>query len=227
MSRSLPVVAIDGPAASGKSSTAQAVAERLGLVHIDSGALYRTATLLAIRAGAERPVEIVAAAEAGAVALVRKGTSLEVTIAGESAEPAIRAAPVTARVSEVAAMPAVRHWVDHRLRRAVADWGGGVMDGRDIGTVVFPDAVLKVFLTASPHARAGRRLAQDRRGRDPNEVAREAAALAERDRLDAGRSVAPLQQAPDALVLDTTALSFTEQVATIVGWARGRGLSGP
>lgn len=226
MSRPLPVVAIDGPAASGKSSTARAVAEQLGLVHIDSGALYRAVTLLAIRAGAVGAEAVVAAAEAGRVGLVRAGTTLAVTIAGEPAEPAIRAAEVTARVSEVAAMPPVREWVDRRLRGAVADWGGGVMDGRDIGTVVFPDAALKVFLTASPEARAGRRLAQDGRHGDTRAVAREATTLAERDRLDAGREVAPLRQAPDALVLDTTGLGFAEQVARIVGWARDRGLSG-
>ncbi len=225
MSGRLPVVAIDGPAASGKSSTAQAVAEQLGLVHIDSGALYRTATLLGIRAGATTADGVVAAADRGQVALVRRGISLAVTIGGEPAEPAIRAPEVTARVSEVAAMPAVRAWVDQRLRAAVSAWGGGVMDGRDIGTVVFPDAALKVFLTATPEARAGRRLAQDGRDGDAETVAREAGALAARDRLDAGREVAPLRQAHDALVLDTTGLGFAEQVATIVGWARDRGLS--
>jgi cytidylate kinase len=226
MKTTVPVIAIDGPAASGKSSTARAVAERLGLVHVDSGALYRAATLLAIREGLEDPEAIAHLAAGADVALVRDGSSLRVLIGGVPAEPAIRDPAVTAGVSAVAAMPAVRAWVDTRLRAAIAEWGGGVMDGRDIGTVVFPDARLKVFLIATPEARATRRLSQDRRGVDPAARVAEAARLAERDRLDAGRAVAPLRQAEDALLLDTTDLGFAEQVDRIVGWARDRGLSG-
>lgn len=227
MSRSstLPVVAIDGPAASGKSSTARAVAEQLGLLHVDSGALYRTATWLAVRQGLAEPAAIVAALEEAGITLAPQGAGLEVRLGGVTVEPAIRADAVTARVSEVAAMPAVRAWVDRQLRAAIRRAGGGVMDGRDIGTVVFPDARLKVFLTATPGARAERRLRQVDRGGDPAEVAAEAKRLAERDRLDAGRAVAPLRQAPDARVLDTTGLGFAEQVAQIVAWAREAGLS--
>ena len=225
MSGAVPVIAIDGPAASGKSSTARAVAEALGLVHLDSGALYRTAAWLSLR---EPPTdgETLArrAAEAG-VALHRVGNALVVTVGGAPAEPAIRAPEVTARVSAVAAMPPVRRWVDEQLRAAVARHGGAVLDGRDIGTVVFPDAALKVFLTATPDARARRRLRQGGQTDDPGSVGAEADRLAERDRLDAGREVAPLRRAADALELDTTALGFAEQVATIVAWARGRGLS--
>lgn len=226
MSGTVPVIAIDGPAASGKSSTARAVAERLGMVHVDSGALYRTATLLALRAGLEDPEAIARNAAHSDVALVRDGTSLKVLIDGRPSEPAIRDDAVTAAVSRVAAMPEVRAWVDARLRAAIADWGGGVMDGRDIGTVVFPDAALKVFLVATPEARATRRLAQDCREVGLEARTAEAARLAERDRLDAGRRVAPLRQADDALLLDTTDLGFDEQVDRIVGWARDRGLSG-
>jgi cytidylate kinase len=221
----LPVVAIDGPAASGKSSTAREVARRLGLVHIDSGALYRTATWIAVQRRLETPGAIAEAAAGAGVELVRDGAALRVTVAGESAEPAIRSAAVTDRVSEVAAMPAVRRWVDALLRDAVADWGGGVMDGRDIGTVVFPEAALKVFLTATPEARARRRLRQDHASEAPDAAQAEAERLAERDRLDAGRVMAPLRQAPDALLLDTTALGFEEQVTRIVEWATARGLS--
>lgn len=222
----LPVIAIDGPAASGKSSTAAAVAEALGMVHIDSGALYRTLTWLAVRDGLADPAAIAAAATAAGIALVPDGLSLAVRVGGQVVEEAIRSDPVTAHVSTVAAMPAVRDWVNIRLRAAVASLGGGVMDGRDIGTVVFPDARLKVFLTASPTARADRRLRQRSRGEDPapDILVREAAALSERDRLDADRAVAPLRQDPDARVLDTTALTFGEQVSRIIAWAEESGL---
>ena len=224
--RTLPVIAIDGPAASGKSSTARAVAERLALVHVDSGALYRTATWIAIQRGLTTPAAIAEAAADAGVELARDGVTLRVLVAGEPAEPAIRSGEVTAMVSEVAAMPAVRRWVDAILRDAVAGWGGAVMDGRDIGTVVFPDAALKVFLTATPEARARRRLRQDGEPEGGEAERDEAARLAQRDRLDAGRPVAPLRQAPDALLLDTTAMGFDEQVERIVGWAEERGLSG-
>ena len=213
------VIAIDGPAASGKSSTARAVAEALGLVHIDSGALYRTAAWLGLRGEGEGEPALLRAAEAANVSLEPAGITLAVLVDGDLAEPAIRAPAVTARVSAVAAMPGVRRWVDRLLREAVERHGGAVLDGRDIGSVVFPDAALKVFLTASPDARARRRLSQDGQGADPPAVAAEADRLAERDRLDAGRPVAPLRQAADALALDTTAIGFADQVATIVAWA--------
>lgn len=229
MPTSLPVIAIDGPAASGKSSTAAAVAAALDLTHIDSGSLYRTLTWMAVRDRLADPSAIIAVADAAGIALVPEGRSLAVRVAGQVVEDAIRSDPVTAHVSVVAAMPTVRDWVNHRLRDAVVALGGGVMDGRDIGTVVFPDAPLKVFLTASPAARADRRLRQRSGGSDPAPeiLALEAAALTERDRLDAERAVAPLRQDPGALVLDTTTMSFPEQVSQIVAWASGRGLRRP
>lgn len=218
------MIAIDGPAASGKSSTAAAVARELGLLHVDSGSLYRTLTWLALREGLTEQKSICAAADSAAVALSRVGNALAVRAAAREIETEIRSPVVTAAVSWVAAMPAVRGWVNQRLRAAVEAEGGGVMDGRDIGTVVFPDARLKVFLTATPAARARRRLLQE--GREPavEAVAAEAAQLAERDRLDAGREVAPLRRASDALLLDTTTLDFATQVRQIVAWAGERGL---
>lgn len=221
----LPVVAIDGPAASGKSSTANRVAHRLGLVHIDSGALYRTATWLAIQGELSNPTGIAMALDVSDLSLVRDGASATVHLAGGSMEPDIRTAEVTERVSEVSAMPVVRDWVNRRLRAAVAEWGGAVMDGRDIGTVVFPDATLKVFLTATPEARAMRRLRQSGAPVPPEEIAREATRLGERDRLDAGRAVAPLLAAEDARRLDTTDLTLNQQVQRIVEWATESGLS--
>jgi cytidylate kinase len=218
------MIAIDGPAASGKSSTAAAVARQLGLLHVDSGSLYRALTWLALRDGLTEEAAICAAADAAGLALRRVGDALAIRAGDAEIETEIRSSVVTAAVSWVAAMPAVRTWVNRRLRAAVEAEGGGVMDGRDIGTVVFPDAVLKVFLTATPTARARRRLLQE--GREPaaEAVAAEAGQLAERDRLDAGREVAPLRRATDALLLDTTTLDFATQVRQIVAWAGERGL---
>jgi CMP/dCMP kinase len=130
---------------------------------------------------------------------------------------------VTARVSEVAALPAIREWVNARQRQAVAENPAGVVvDGRDIGTVVFPEAPLKVFLTASPEERARRRLSQRGKGLDDEQVARESRALADRDHLDSSRPVAPLRAAADAVVLDSTRVSLDEQVARVVALARER-----
>lgn len=218
MNNTMPVIAIDGPAASGKSSTARAVAERLGLVHLDSGALYRLATMVALRSRLRDPDEIVAALGQHDIRLARAGNAMELSLDGAPVEPDIRSPAVNAAVSEIAAMAAVRTWVNSRLRAAVRDWGKVVMDGRDIGTDVFPDAELKVFLTASAEERARRRLRQVGRDTDPDAVAMEAGELAERDRRDAARAVAPLRQAEDAKLLDTTELSFEQQVATILGW---------
>jgi cytidylate kinase len=226
------VIAIDGPAASGKSSTAALVAQRLGWVHLDSGALYRALTLAALdRLGDGRQgtgdgwsaQRILALAEELPVRLVLVGQTFRPEVAGVDVEEEIRSERVTARVSEMAAIPAVREWVNARQRRAVADHPAGVVvDGRDIGTVVFPDAPLKVFLTASPEERARRRLSQRGARLDDERVVRESQALADRDRVDASRPVAPLRTAADALVLDSTRVSLDEQVARVVALARER-----
>lgn len=219
------VVAIDGPAASGKSSTATLVANALGLVHIDSGSLYRAVTWIALESHLEDPEGIVAAANARPVTLKRIGQQLLVHASGLPIDAAIRDADVTGLVSAVSAMPPVRNWVNQLLRKAVAEAGGAVVDGRDIGTVVFPGAALKVFLIASPAARAKRRLLQRDREVDAHELVREAALLEERDRRDSSRTVAPLRPATDALMLDTTDLTIEAQVAKILQLAGNRGLS--
>lgn len=228
---SLRVIAIDGPAASGKSSTAALVARRLGWAHLDSGALYRALTLAALdnlrEAGrgnraAWSAQRIVALAEDLPVRLVLKGETFVPEVAGVDVEQAIRGARVTARVSAVAALPEVRDWVNARQREAVTRHPGVVVDGRDIGTVVFPDAPLKVYLTASPEERARRRLAQRGEGQDAARVAAEARALAGRDEADSRRPVAPLVAAGDAVLLDTTGLSLDEQVDRIVALAGAR-----
>lgn len=229
---SIRVIAIDGPAASGKSSTAAAVARELRWAHLDSGALYRAVTLgvldnLGEAAQGTRETwpaqHIVALAEDLPVRLVLVHEAFRPEVAGVDVAQPIRSERVTRRVSEIAAIPEVRHWVNVQQREAVLSHPEGVVvDGRDIGTVVFPDAPVKVFLTASPEERARRRLAQ-RGGRiDPAELRREAEALAARDRADTTRRVAPLKAAADAVLLDTTRLSLDQQVRQVLALARER-----
>ena len=228
----MKLIALDGPSASGKSSTARAVAQALGWSHLDSGALYRGLTLIALEIASARkiPVEQVAprdvtdAAEDRGLQLHSDGTTFVVYIDGFPAEEAIRSAAVTAAVSAVSAMPDIRMWVDHRMREMVRGGLAVIIDGRDIGSVVFPEAPLKIFLTATPEARASRRLSQRGQVIDRDSLAQEAGSLAERDEKDANRAVAPLRQPPDALLLDSTKLSFDEQVKWIVARAKERGL---
>ncbi|HEV2749122.1 MAG TPA: (d)CMP kinase [Gemmatimonadales bacterium] len=228
----LRVIAIDGPAASGKSSTAALVARQLGWAHLDSGALYRAVTLAVLDnigeqgAGSREqwsPQRIVSLAEELPVRLVLVKDVFRPEVAGVDVEKAIRSERVTRRVSEVAAIREVRHWVNIQQREAVLGHPRGVVvDGRDIGTVVFPDAPVKVFLTASPEERARRRLAQ-RGGRiDPEELRRETDALAARDLADATRPLAPMKAAADARLLDTTRIGLDEQVRQVLALARER-----
>jgi cytidylate kinase len=216
------VLAIDGPAGSGKSTTAAAVADRLRLPHVESGALYRAITLAALDAGAELAGQrLVALARSLPIRLDLTDAGFRPEIAGVDVTLEIRSARVTAKVSEVSALPEVREWVNEEVRDAVARHPrGAVLDGRDIGTVVFPEAVLKIFLVADPAVRARRRLRQDGREVDPASLAREVEELERRDAYDSTRAVAPLRQASDAVALDTSDLSFEEQVETIVERAR-------
>jgi cytidylate kinase len=229
------VLAIDGPAASGKSSTAGRVAQQLGWAHLDSGALYRALTLAAIdnlgaggrRKGEEWPAQhVIDLAERLPVRLVLVGDKFRPEVAGADVEAAIRGERVTRYVSVLAAIPAVRTWVNTQQRRAVEGGGvqgrGVVVDGRDIGTVVFPDAPLKIFLTATAHERARRRLFQRGQAVDQELVKRESEALASRDAADSNRRIAPLKAAEDAIILDTTTLTLEEQVAHVVELARQR-----
>ena len=232
----LKVIAIDGPAASGKSSTAGLVAGRLGWAHLDSGALYRALTLAAldnIGEGGRGKGEgwsgprIVAVAEQLPVRLVLTGAVFRPEVAGVDVGEAIRSERVTRHVSAIAAIPEVRTWVNTRQRRAVeglevgGGGGGVVVDGRDIGTIVFPEAPLKIFLTATPDERARRRLSQRGEPVDGELVRRESQALAARDTADSNRRIAPLKPASDAVLLDTTALTLEQQVARVVELARG------
>ena len=219
MKRRTSVIAIDGPAASGKSSTAQLVADKLGFLHVDSGSLYRAATAAMLRReddpsrwteesvlDAARPVELRAAR-----------TSFYPVLDGRSIEEEIRGPDVTRHVSRVAQMPRVREWVNEKVR-GTANSRNVVVDGRDMGTVVFPDAELKIFLVADSRERALRRLRQ--RGTPTSEqlLDDETIRIKERDARDAKQTVA----ARDAVTIDTTALTQDEQVAQIVALSKER-----
>ena len=200
------IIAIDGPAGSGKSTVARALAERLGLSYLDTGAMYRSVTFAALRRGIDpaEPSQV-----ARIVARVELDIGLDrVMVDGVDATIEIRGPEVSRAVSIVAANPDVRTEMVRRQREWVVAHEGGVLEGRDIGTVVFPDADLKVYLTADPEVRAARR-SKEVTDLDYETVA---ADLARRDALDQGREASPLVEAPDAYVVDTTGLSVDQIV---------------
>lgn len=218
------IVTIDGPAGSGKSTTAREVARRLGFRHLDSGAFYRALTLAALRAGipiAQWDSLTLPQLSALAVTAVPSEEGHRLLVHGHDVSGAIRSPEVNASVSAMARVPAVRQWLLDRLR-AAASGADLVADGRDMGTIVFPDAEVKVFLTADLTARAARRLLQQGSATPAADIEAEVRRLAERDRIDSERSAAPLRRPPDATVIDTTALSFDEQVDRIVELVHGR-----
>ncbi len=203
------VVAIDGPAGAGKSTIARAVAERLGLTYLDTGAMYRSVTWAALDAGIDPAATEEVAEVARRMVLTIDGS--RVLVGATDVSAAIRSAEVNASVSIVAANSAVRSELVTRQRAWVAAVGGGVLEGRDIGTVVFPDARLKVFLTASPEERARRRAAEHGEA-----VAEVAASIERRDRLDSTRADSPLQPAEESSLVDTDGLTVDEVVDAIV-----------
>ena len=197
------VIAIDGPAGAGKSTIARALAARLGLDYLDTGAMYRAVTFAAVARG-------VAVDDASAVAELARSVSLEVgehgvLVDGVDATAEIRTPAITAAVSAVAANSEVRAELRARQQQWAADHGGGVIEGRDIGSVVFPDARMKLYLTASPRVRAERRVAEA--GGDIDEIER---AIAVRDSKDSSRADSPLREADGSVVVDTTGLSIDE-----------------
>ena len=212
------VVAIDGPAASGKSSTAKWVARELGLRHVDSGSLYRAATAAALRLqpDAARWTPALVLEAAAPVHLVPGETTFHPHLGAEDLEQVIRGKEVTAHVSLVAQMPEVRGWVNRQVQ-AAAEGHAIVVDGRDMGTAVFPQARVKVFLVADPWERARRRLVQRlQRAPEDAEIAAEVDALTQRDAKDEAQT----QQAKDAVLIDTTFLTQEEQVERIVALAK-------
>jgi len=204
------VIAIDGPAGAGKSTVGRAVAQRLGLDYLDTGAMYRAVTFAALRRG-------VAVTDVGAVGELARAIDLTVSddgvyVDGVDATLAIRTREVTEAVSPIAANSAVRTELRAQQRRWVDEHGGGVVEGRDIATVVFPDADLKVFVTASPRRRAERRV-----GEIGGDVVDVEASIIERDRLDRERTDGPLRVAQDSVVVDTTDMGIADVVDHIVG----------
>lgn len=203
------IIAIDGPAGSGKSTVARALARHLGLEYLDTGAMYRSVTFAALRRGIDPT-------EAEVVARIVGDIELDVgedavTVDGVDATIEIRGPEVSRAVSVVAANPAVRTEMVRRQREWAERHGGGVVEGRDIGSVVFPDAELKVYLTADPEVRAQRR-SQEVADLDYETVA---ADLARRDALDQGREVSPLVEADGAFLVDTTGLTVEEIIGVI------------
>lgn len=216
----MSVIAIDGPAASGKSSTAQLVADKLGYLHVDSGSLYRAATAAALRREKDpsRWTEDLVLDAARPVELRAARTSFYPVLEGRALEEEIRGDEVTRNVSRVAQMQTVREWVNGLVRQS-AERRNVVVDGRDMGTVVFPDADLKIFLIADSRERALRRLRQ--RGHDGASeqiVSDETTRINERDARDSRQTV----PAADAVTIDTTALTQAEQVEQIVSLSRQR-----
>ena len=219
------IIAIDGPAGSGKSSTAREVARRLGFHHVDSGAFYRALTWSALERGigAERFDALdEAALDSFGVRAEPSGHGFRMYAGERDVDAAIREPRINANVSAMARVAAVRDWLNKRLREA-ASRADVVVDGRDIGSVVFPDADLKVFLIAHQETRARRRLAE--RGLlapSEDDVASEVERLLERDKADSEREVAPLIRAEDAVEIDTSLIDFEEQVGRVVALARER-----
>ena len=205
----LLVIAIDGPAGAGKSTVGHAVAARLGLEYLDTGAMYRAVTHAVLRRGVDPHDEAAVAAVAEQADIIVADRC--VIVDGEDATDAIRGREVTAAVSAVAANSTVRALLRTRQRAWAYDRGGGVIEGRDIGSVVFPDAALKLYITASPRVRAERRVADI--GGDVDEVEQ---SIVERDRKDSSRADSPLVEAVGATIVDTSDLPVDAVVASIL-----------
>jgi CMP/dCMP kinase len=209
------VIAIDGPSGSGKSTVARGVAKALGLRYLDTGAMYRAVTWLALnrQVALDDAAALTALAEDAELKLTTTPDPVQVSADGQDVTSQIRATDVTAAVSRVSAVPSVRAAMVAR-QRDVIGVGGIVVEGRDIGSTVAPDAAVKIFLTADEAVRAARR-AQEQSA----VVSETLRSLARRDALDAGRSASPLAQAPGAVVLDSTDASADDMIARIVALA--------
>jgi CMP/dCMP kinase len=211
------IIAIDGPVGSGKSTVARRVAELLGYTHLDSGAMYRAVAWKALRAGVplDSPVDLERLAGAVRIDLQPSGNKLHVLLDGEDITDQIRTTDVSRAASVVAAVAGVRRPLVEEQRRAGAQ-GGVVMEGRDIGTVVFPHADLKIYLDASQEVRAARRLKELEEKGEDSTLAKVLADVRERDRRDREREASPLVRAGDAVVVDNTAMDAEETARVIV-----------
>jgi len=222
------VIAIDGPAGAGKSTVAQKVAARLGLNYVDSGATYRAAALKVLQS-AVAPDDEQAVARLMAqtdIRITTEGLQSRVLMDGQDVTEKIRTSEVTLAAAKVSRLPEVRAKLV-AVQRSCAVGRGVVMEGRDIGTVVFPSAALKVFLKADPVERARRRLKQDTKEGRSATLEQTAEEIARRDQLDAERKISPLVAAPDAVQIDSTDLAADQVVEQIVELARQKGLVEP
>jgi cytidylate kinase len=227
------VVAMDGPSGTGKSTVSRRLAKQCNAGYLDSGSMYRAATLAVLRAGLDPdgPAEpVIAIATTCELSLVTDPDAPGIRLAGEDVDAEIRGPEVTRAVSAVSAVPAVREVLVDRQREliaaAVRETGGIVVEGRDIGSVVVPDAPLKVYLTASEEVRAARRSAQDRKAGRAADDATVLADVRRRDRLDSTRKTSPLHAAADALIVDTDELSADAVLDLLVRLVKERGLCG-
>ena len=207
-------VAIDGPSGAGKSTVARAAAAKLGYVYVDTGAMYRSIGLAVCRRGiaGEDTAGIIATLPEIAIQLTYQDGAQHVLLNGEDVSEAIRTPEISYYASKVSAVPEVRRFL-LETQRNMAKNGNILMDGRDIGTVVFPDAELKIFMTADPAVRARRRYDELRAKGDDVSLEEIERNVRERDRADMSRAVSPLRQAPDAVVLDNSRMSVEEQMA--------------
>jgi len=217
------IIAIDGYVATGKSTTAQGVAARLSYLHIDSGAMYRALAWHLLERGFRTAEEAATQAvlQDFVIHLEREGQEMVVYIGDRRLEEELRRPEVASFASVISALPAVREKLVAEQRR-LGGGGGIVMDGRDIGTVVFPEAELKVFMIAELEARARRRYEELRQRGYAVTLEEVKAEIAERDRRDETRAISPLRRAPDAQILDTTHLTISQQIEQVLAWAHAR-----
>jgi cytidylate kinase len=221
------IIAIDGPVGSGKSTLARRVAEMLAYIYVDTGAMYRAVALKAMRAGApldgaQNEDRLVVLARTTRIDLRAANGAQQVLLDGEDVTSAIRMPEVAQSASKVAVNAGVRHVLVAEQRRA-GEAGGVVMEGRDIGSVVFPDAQLKIFLTASPEIRAERRWREHQQKGDTIDLASTLQEIRERDQRDRERVTSPLVRAPDAVLVDSTGMEPEEVARLVAMLARERG----
>ncbi|GAB7390055.1 MULTISPECIES: (d)CMP kinase [Lactococcus] len=207
-------IAVDGPASSGKSTVAKIVAQNLGIIYLDTGAMYRAATLVALQNKTEDPQKIIDVIKKKPIFFKNTADGQLVFLGTEDITKIIRTNEVTQNVSKISALAPVREFLVAEQQR-IADEGGIIMDGRDIGTVVLPHADLKIFLVASVDERAERRYKENLQKNIPTDLEELKVEIAERDRKDSTRAVSPLKQAEDAILLDSTGKTI-DQVAGFI-----------